>query len=142
MIEVKHNGKILAIIIPKTYKNSGIEFFTPDHFSQQLAYMNRKADYVIPPHVHNAVERSVFFTQETLIIRSGKIRVDFFDDNKDYIFSRELFAGDVILLIDGGHGFKMLEDTEIIEIKQGPYAGENDKVRFDAISDSKVVINE
>ena len=140
MIEnIKHKEKILSIIIRKNYKAKGIEFFTPDDFSQQLAYMHRKKDYVIAPHVHNVVQRDVQLTQEVLVIKSGKVRVDYYDDDRNYIESRVLLEGDVVLLASGGHGFEMLDDSEILEIKQGPYAGELDKVRFEAVEKSQLI---
>lgn len=128
--EIKHLSQILAIIIRSSYKSDGIKFFTPNDFSQQLGYMNRPKDYVIEPHVHNLAERKVVLTQEVLYIKSGEVKVDFYSDNKSYLESIILNTGDVILLASGGHGFKMLQDSEIIEIKQGPYIGEEDKVRF------------
>lgn len=137
---VIQNEKLLSVIIRANYQSEGIKFFTPDDFSQQLAYMNRAKDYVIPPHVHNAVQRDVHFTQEVLVIKSGKVRVDYYDDNRNYLESRILNQGDVVLLAYGGHGFEMLEDSEIIEIKQGPYAGEMDKVRFEPVTKNKLEI--
>lgn len=125
-----HEGKLLAITIHSNFKKEGIEFFTPDDFSQQLAYMNRPKGYIIDPHVHNLVDRKVTLTQEVLFIKSGKVRVDFFDDDKNYLESKILERGDVILLAAGGHGFEMLEESEMIEVKQGPYSGDQDKVRF------------
>jgi mannose-6-phosphate isomerase-like protein (cupin superfamily) len=100
--------------------------------------MTRPQGYVIPPHVHNAVERSVHYTKEVLFIRSGRVRVDFYDDGQNYLESRILGAGDVILLAFGGHGFEMLEPTEMVEVKQGPYAGDADKTRFSPIPAAKV----
>ena len=139
MIEnISHNDQLISVIIRSQYNAEGIKFFTPDDFSQQLAYMNRKKDYVIPPHVHNTVKREVNYTQEVLLIKSGKVRVDYFDDDKNYLESRTLSQGDVVLLSGGGHGFYMLEDSEIIEVKQGPYAGDRDKTRFDPITDDQV----
>jgi hypothetical protein len=135
---IKHQEKLLSVIIRNSFQKNGIEFFTPDDFSQQLGYMNRPKDYEIPPHVHNLVPRTVTLTQEVLFIKSGKIRVDFYDNTKTYLESRVLLSGDVILLADGGHGFKMLEQSEMIEVKQGPYCGEMDKVRFDSIDDNIV----
>jgi hypothetical protein len=131
----------LAILIRSSYSDEGIKFFTPDDFSQQLAYMNRPAGYVIQPHVHNPVKREVSFTKEVLIIRSGRVRVDFYDDDKNYLESRILDTGDVLLLAFGGHGFQMLEDSEIIEVKQGPYAGDADKTRFSPVDQALVHIN-
>lgn len=135
---VKHLDQTVGIIIRASFRSDGIEFFTPDMFSQQLGYMNRPTGYIIPPHVHNPVKRDVMWTQEVLFIRSGKLRVDFFTDGKHYLESRILEAGDVILLAAGGHGFEMLEPTEIIEVKQGPYCGEQDKSRFEPIEKKEV----
>lgn len=141
MIEnVKHEEKTLSIIIRKNYKAKGIEFFTPDDFSQQLAYMHREKAHVIAPHVHNVVERDVQLTQEVLVIKSGKVRVDYYDNDRNYLESRVLLEGDIVLLASGGHGFEMLDDSEIIEIKQGPYAGEMDKVRFEAVAKNQLII--
>ncbi|MNK49716.1 hypothetical protein D3C87_685790 [compost metagenome] len=132
MIEyVKYKENTLAIIIKAAYKKEGISFFTPGDFSQQLGYMNRPKGYVIEPHVHNLVERRVTLTQEVLYVKTGKVRVDFYNDDQNYLESRIVETGDVILLAAGGHGFEILENTEMIEIKQGPYCGDEDKVRFD-----------
>ncbi|WP_067585760.1 hypothetical protein [Endozoicomonas ascidiicola] len=139
---ITHQGHTLAILLRANHCSEGIEFFTPDDFSQQLAYMNRPLGYVIQPHVHNPVVREVQYTKEVLFIKSGKVRVDFYDDNQHYLESRILHQGDVILLAFGGHGFEMLQDSEIIEVKQGPYAGEADKTRFSPISNEQVTIKE
>lgn len=141
MIEkIINNEKLLSIIIRAEYKSDGIEFFTPDDFSQQLAYMHRKKNYAISPHVHNAVQRDVQFTQEVLIIKNGKVRVDYYDEKKKYLESRILNKGDVVLLAYGGHGFEMIEDSEIIEVKQGPYLDKVDKIRFDSVEKNKLKI--
>jgi hypothetical protein len=128
--KIMRDNLLLAIIIRTDYKSEGIEFFTPNDFSQQLAYMHRPAAYRIDPHIHNKVQREVFYTQEVLFIKSGKVRVDFYDEERTLFDSRILNTGDVILLAAGGHGFEMLEQTEIIEVKQGPYIGEQDKMKF------------
>jgi len=129
---INHGAQELALIIRHSFKKEGIEFFTPGTYSQQIGYMNRPAGYVIAPHVHKPVKREVQFTKEVLFVKSGRVRVDFYSDAKDYLESTVLEAGDVILLAYGGHGFEMLEPTEMIEVKQGPYAGDNDKERFEA----------
>ena len=101
--------------------------------------MHHPAGKKIDAHVHNIVHRDVVMTQEVLFIKKGKLRVDFYDIYKDYIESKILEAGDIILLISGGHGFTAIEELEMIEVKQGPYAGDQDKERFDGISNSDVV---
>jgi hypothetical protein len=137
---IEYKEQVLAIIIFASFEKQGIEFFTTDDYSQQLGYMNRPEGYVIPPHRHNLVPREVMQTQEVLFIKSGKLRVDFYDEEQNYIESSLLSKGDVILLAKGGHGFKMLEQCEIIEVKQGPYCGEMDKVRFESVKDENVLI--
>lgn len=137
-----HEDKELALIIRRSYHNDGIEFFTPSNYSQQIGYMNRPAGYVIAPHVHNPVTREVHYTKEVLLIRSGRLRVDFYSEAQQYLESTILEAGDVILLSYGGHGFEMLEPTEIIEVKQGPYAGDEDKTRFESVGKSQLKLKE
>ena len=128
--EIRHEGELLAIILSHEYAEPGIHFFTPNSFSQQLAYMRHPAGKLIPAHVHNPVPREVTYTLEVLFLKRGKLRVDFFDEQQNYLESRILVGGDVILLSKGGHGFEVLEEIEMYEVKQGPYAGESDKTRF------------
>lgn len=140
--EIVHGKEIFAIIISNDFNQPGIHFFTPDSFSQQLAYMRHPAGKTITPHIHNQVRREVFYTQEVLFIKQGKIRVDFYDDQQQYLESHILEAGDVILLIKGGHGFEILEEVEMIEVKQGPYVGNEDKTRFPGIESKQVKITD
>ena len=140
MIEqVKHNNKILALIIRNSFSKEGIEFFTPNDYALQVGYMNRPKEYSIKPHVHYQIPRTVNTLQEVLFIKKGEIRVDFYEDNKNYLFSNNLSKGDFIILVSAGHGFFMLEESEIIEVKQGPYMEDKDKEKFDPVSDDKIV---
>lgn len=138
--EIKHNDQLLALIVSHKYDKPGISFFTPSDLSQQLGYMRHPAGKIIEPHVHNPVRRDVHYTQEVLFLKRGKLRVDFYTDQQEYLESRLLEGGDVILLATGGHGFEVLEEIEMIEVKQGPYAGDSDKTRFQGINaaDAKV----
>ncbi len=136
--EIIHEGILYAIVIRSNYIKEGVSFFTPDNLSQQLAYMHHKPGKHIEPHFHNDVVRQVKFTQEVLVIKKGKIRVDFYTDDQTYLFSSILVEGDTILLAHGGHGFKVLEEVEMIEVKQGPYIGTKDKIRFAAVSPGQV----
>jgi mannose-6-phosphate isomerase-like protein (cupin superfamily) len=131
---ITYHSQLLAIIIWHQFNKPGIHFFTPNELSQQLAYMHHPTGKVIPPHVHNPVHREVQYTQEVLFIKKGKLRVDFYNNQQQYLESRILATGDAILLITGGHGFEVLEEIEMIEVKQGPYVGEQDKTRFIGIS--------
>lgn len=143
MIEqILHHNQLLSIIISHRFNQPGIHFFTPDELSQQLAYMHHPMGKIIQPHVHNPVPRQVTYTQEVLFIKRGKLRVDFYNDQQEYLESRVLETGDVILLITGGHGFEVLEEIEMIEVKQGPYVGEQDKTRFVGITKEQAKIIE
>ena len=139
MIEqITDNNQLLAIIISHNFDKPGIHFFTPSELSQQLAYMHHPTGKVILPHVHNPVVREVEYTQEVLVIKKGKLRVDFYNEQQKYLKSLVLEAGDVILLIKGGHGFEVLSEVEMFEVKQGPYVGEQDKTRFIGISSDQI----
>ncbi|MCA2846811.1 MAG: hypothetical protein IM585_04210 [Pseudanabaena sp. M135S2SP2A07QC] len=141
MIEnITNQYQLLAVIVSDKFNKQGIHFFTPNELSQQLAYMHHPTGKIIEPHVHNPVLREVTYTQEVLFIKNGKLRVDFYDDNQQYLESRILESGDVILLVTGGHGFEVLEEIEMIEVKQGPYVGEQDKTRFIGISSNQANI--
>jgi len=137
---IRKGSTELAIIIRASYVREGITFLTPNDYSQQLGYMNRRAGYRIAAHIHNSVPRAVTFTREVLVIKSGRLRVDFYCEDGKYVESRILNAGDVILLAAGGHGFEMLEDSEIIEVKQGPYAGDQDKTILEPVEASRIRI--
>ena len=132
--EIIYEDGLMAIIIYANFDRPGIHFFTPDTLSQQVAYMRHPVGKVIQPHVHNSVSRIVHYTQEVLFIKKGKLRVDFYNQQQQYLESCIVQAGDVIVLVTGGHGFEVLEEVEMLEIKQGPYAGEQDKTRFVGIT--------
>ena len=128
--KITYKSNLLALIVSNRFNEPGIRFFTDNDLSQQLAFMKHPAGKSIQPHIHNSVPREVQFTQEVLFIKKGKLRVDFFTDKQEYLESRVLESGDVILLIQGGHGFEVLEDLEMFEVKQGPYTGDSDKTCF------------
>ena len=131
--QVTHNQQLLAIILRNDFAGEGVHFLTPHELSQQLAYMHHPKGKVIPPHVHNVVDRNISYTQEVLLIKRGRLRVDFYDGSRVYLHSRVLGRGDVILLATGGHGFEVLDELEMIEVKQGPYTGDADKSRFTTV---------
>ena len=136
--EIRHDEQLLAILIPGDHHFQGIQFITPNELSQQLAYMQYGAGKVIAAHVHNPVPRAVTFTRETLFVRKGKVRMDLYTDDHQYIKSYLLGTGDVVLLVSGGHGFEILEPTEMIEVKQGPYPGVEDKTVFATVDSTKI----
>jgi mannose-6-phosphate isomerase-like protein (cupin superfamily) len=128
-----NDDELYCIIIRDSFSSETIVFFTPDNFSQQLGFLPHKKNAVIKPHMHLYNKREVFYTQEVLFIKSGKVKVNFYDSDEKYVFSEIVEQGDFILLCGGGHGFEMIEDTRMIEIKQGPFQGEDDKRRFKGI---------
>ena len=131
-IEYVVNGlEPIALIIRADFDEPGLHFFTPGSFSQQVAFMKHPSGHKIDPHVHNMVNRQVLYTQEVLFIRNGSLRINLFSSEKKFIVSKDLQSGDVILLCGGGHSFEMIEETSMIEVKQGPYAGDQDKTHFE-----------
>lgn len=128
---IKYQRQTLALIIKNFNKNKrGIEFFTPNNLSQQVAYMHHKKKHVIQPHLHKKRLKKIYDTNEVLIILDGKMKVDFFTTKKKYLKSEILNKNDIIILMKGGHGFKIMKDCKFIEVKQGPYLANKDKERF------------
>ena len=146
MIEKVYNQKRLyALIVRSPYrKKKGISFFTDTKASQQVGFMKHKKNYIILPHKHNKRKKNAIAkidtTTEVLIILKGILRVDFYNQKEKYLFSKKLYANDLIMLSSGGHGFKVLKDIEMIEVKQGPYSISNDKVKFDKTDENKIKI--
>jgi mannose-6-phosphate isomerase-like protein (cupin superfamily) len=139
MVEmISDQGGLIAILLRRNFTKPGVHFFTTGDLSQQLGYMNYQAGKTIEAHVHNPIFREVQLTKEVLFIRSGKLRVDLYNEEQQYLESRVLDAGDTILLVAGGHGFEVLEPVEMIEVKQGPYLGDADKTRFVGITAAQV----
>ena len=135
---IKHNNILLGMIIRKSDEKEGVNFFTPDEFQQQIGILKLPQDHRFQPHIHNKIKREIFYTYETLVIRKGKLRVDFYDTEQNYLFSDVVSTGDILMLAEGGHGFKVLEEIDFVEIKQGPFLGEKDKFKFDILPDNSV----
>jgi hypothetical protein len=127
---IKSDEELLAIVMRFEYSYDGTKFFTPNSSALQLGFMKRPKNYQVISHFHNPISRTLLFTQEFLIVKSGLIQLKIFNNSKKIISTLKLNAGDMVLLFSGGHGLEMLEDSEIIEVKNGPYLGEIDKTRF------------
>ena len=132
-----NNGNTVAIVIYKKFKKEGVNFLTPENFSQQVAFIAHASGKVIQAHTHRKVKREVQETQETLLIKRGSIKVNLYDVEGNYLDSRILKKGDLVLLVSGGHGFEVLKDIEMIEVKQGPYSGPEDKIILKGIEQQK-----
>ena len=138
--KIEHQGTLYATIVHSGFSKPGVNFITSNEASLQLGFINHPANKKIKAHIHIPTTRNLYFTHEVLIIKRGRLRIDFYDDQKNYLESRILETGDVILLESGGHGFETLEEIEIIEVKQGPYASEADKDRFEGIEAEEAIL--
>lgn len=127
---IEVNGQLLAIIIKNEYMPEKTEFITPDTFKQQVGFIVYGKSEDIQPHVHHEMSRSLKGTSEVLVLKKGRVRVDFYSQGREYTESRDLFPGDVLILVSGGHGFHFYEHSVFLEIKQGPYIGPQEKERF------------
>jgi hypothetical protein len=130
MKTIVDKDKIIAIYIDRDFKFDGIKFLSDPRYSQQVGYMSRPKGYSIPRHIHNRVERQVFYTQEVLFVKSGCVQVELYNDEQELVDTIIMQPTEAIFLVSGGHGFTFLEESELIECKQGPYAGDKDKRRF------------
>ena len=142
MIEkIIHKKKLLALIVRGKYRNkAGITFFTRKESTQQFGYMKHKKKHIIKPHLHKKRVTKISYTTEVILIFKGKLRVDFYYHYKKYLFSKILREKDIIMLVHGGHGFKVLKNIEMLEIKQGPYSLIKDKIKFEEVNEKKIRI--
>jgi len=137
--EIKHKKFIFSYLIRYKKKN-GVKFLTPSNLSHQIGSIRHKKNHIILPHLHLKNKRTIDYTSEVLIIQKGKIRMDLYSKNKKYLFSKILVKDDILILIKGAHGFKILEPSDILEVKQGPYNNKIDKVRFETVDPKKIKI--
>jgi hypothetical protein len=140
MIEkIKYKKKLLAMIVRKSFKKKkGVTFFTPNNLNLQCGYMNHKKNYLIKPHQHLLRKNKIFYTSEVLYIIKGKLRVDFYQNKKNYLFSRIINKNEILILISGSHGFKTLSNLEMLEIKQGPFNEKSDKIKFNSVEEKNI----
>ena len=129
--KIRDKKKILAIVIRPNYlKKKGINFFTHSKLSQQVAFMSHKKNHEIKAHIHKRKLKKIYDTNEVLFILKGEMRVDFYNSQKIFLKSKILKKNYIILLLSGGHGFKITKDCKFLEVKQGPFKIGNDKERF------------
>lgn len=124
------NGTSLVYLIRPEALPTQTTFLTPSEFKQQVGFIVYPAGGEVARHVHRDLERHLVGTSEVLIVKKGRCLMDIYTNEREFVQTRELIAGDIILMVSGGHGFRMLEDTVLLEVKQGPYTGIDEKVRF------------
>lgn len=122
--------KPLAYVIRNELLPDKTTFVTPSEFKQQVGFVVYQSGGEVARHLHRPLERHLIGTSEVLILRKGRCIMDVYNNDKALVASRELHEGDIMLMVDGGHGFRMLEDTVFLEVKQGPYTGIDEKERF------------
>ena len=139
--KIYHKNKLFALVVENKYrKKKGITFFSTNDLPQQFGYINQKKNHKILPHKHNKRSTKIIITSEVLILLKGILRVDFYDFKEKYLFSKILEKGQIIFLFHGSHGFKIIKDVEMIEVKQGPFIKKKDKKKFLPIDENKIII--
>jgi hypothetical protein len=127
---IAHNGVTLAYLLRCDPPPERTTFWTPDSATLQVGHVVYAAGSEVPRHAHLPVQRSVVGTGEVLLVQRGRCRVDIYDDDRQLVTSREMSVGDILVAVTGGHGFRMIEDTVLLEVKQGPFVEGIDKERF------------
>lgn len=116
-------GKPLAVILRASERKDGIHFVSEPGYPLQLGVSCYHEGDAVKAHAHLPREITIHQVQEVLHIDSGRVTIDLYDGSRRLSGSVVLAAGDTILLVSGGHGLRFLEETRIVEVKQGPYAG-------------------
>jgi hypothetical protein len=127
---IARDGRTLCYVIRQQRAPETTTFVTPDDAIQQVGFVVHPAGAEVRRHYHLPIERTIVGTPEVLVVRSGRCRLDVYDDDQQPVESVELAEGDIMVMVGGGHGFQMLEDTVLVEVKQGPYMGTQEKNYF------------
>ena len=127
---IEKAGVELCYIIRGELAPDATTFITPADYKQQVGFIAYPAGGEVQRHLHLPLERHLVGTSEVLFVRKGRCVLDVYDDAKELVASREVKAGDLVLMVGGGHGLRMLEDTLFLEVKQGPYLECEEKERF------------
>jgi hypothetical protein len=120
-------GEVLAIIVRSDFEPASTTFVTPPEYTQQVGFIVYEADGEVKPHVHADLERRIIGTSEVVFVKRGSCVLDVYTQDGEPVCSRQLAQGDLVLTVGGGHGYRMLEDTLLVEVKQGPYAGADER---------------
>lgn len=127
---IEHDSQVLCIIIRSDFQPDQTIFVTPPEYKQQVGFVVHLAEAEIARHSHRPLERHLTGTSEVLVVKRGRCLVDIYSSENELVGTKEIGVGDVMLMVSGGHGFRMIEDTVFLEIKQGPYTGLDEKTHF------------
>ena len=127
---IEEDGVLIAYIARAEKMPEKSEFITPDDVKQQVGFIVYPAGGEIARHVHVPIERHLVGTSEVLLVRKGLVEVDLYTQEKRLVGTWQLRTGDLLLLVSGGHGFRCIEDSILLEVKQGPYTGLREKEHF------------
>jgi mannose-6-phosphate isomerase-like protein (cupin superfamily) len=127
---ISANGQTLCYVIRENTQPRQTTFITPPDSKQQVGFIVYSKGGVIARHIHRPLERHIIGMSEVLVVRSGHCQIEVYDEQESKVAVRDLFQNDVVIMVGGGHGFRILEDTVLLEIKQGPYLGAEDKKMF------------
>lgn len=123
-------GRLLATVVRADFHPDTTTFVTSDDLPMQVGFVVYAAGGEIQRHTHRPIERSLVGTSETLVVREGRCTVEIYDVDRALVATVELGRGDLVSFVAGGHGFRMSEDTVLLEVKQGPYTGQEEKEQF------------
>jgi hypothetical protein len=139
---IVYNKRVIAMIITKSNLNNRKKYFFPTlkYFPLQVGFMNHKKGFDIRPHYHNKNVRKIKTISEVLLVKKGILRVDFYGNVNKYLFSKFIHKNDILILLSSGHGFKVIKDCSLIEIKQGPYIKTKDKKHFVKIQEKNIIV--
>jgi hypothetical protein len=127
---ISFQGQALCILVHSTYMPDRTTFLTPPEYKQQVGFVVYPKNGEIPRHTHVPLERHIVGTSEVILVKKGRCLLDIYNDEQKLVATREMGPGDLMLMVGGGHGFRILEETILLEIKQGPYTGLEEKERF------------
>lgn len=127
---IAKDGVELCYIVRTSFEPEATTFVTQPEYKQQVGFITYPAGSTIPRHTHVPLERHLVGTSEVVLVRKGSCEIEVYTDDHELVATRDLGPGDLVLMVAGGHGFNVREDTVLLEVKQGPYIGLEEKERF------------
>ena len=132
MKEFIYQNRILARLVEPADWQRGLGFFSKDQEFIQVGTWFYDKGKQLQNHVHNEFSRTAYRTYEVVYMVSGRMKVNLYTLEKEYVESFDIKEGDLLILLESGHGYEILEDnTKVLEIKNGPFSGVDiDKEKF------------
>ena len=116
--------------------NEGLDFLTNDDSFVQVGTWKYEKGKILDAHYHNTFERKSYITQEVVLVLEGTIICNLYTTDGEFIASEEIKQNQLIIQFLGVHEYEIMDNSKVLEIKNGPYFGpDKDRTRVNIRND-------